>query len=61
MDSFYNLKLLKSILFKEIPIISFEKNKKLYLFRYFNKYLGFSFNQTKGEKWAVISRVLAKN
>ncbi len=40
MDSFYNLKLLKSILFKEIPIISFEKNKKLYLFRYFNKYLG---------------------
>ena len=40
MCSFYNLKLLNSILFKEIPIISFEKNKKLYLFRYFNKYLG---------------------
>ncbi len=35
-------------------------NKKKYI-AYFNKYLGFSFNQTKGEKWAVISRVLAKN
>jgi hypothetical protein len=28
---------------------------------YFNKYLGFSFNKTKGEKWGVISKILTKN
>lgn len=35
-------------------------DKKKYI-KYFNKYLGFSFNQTKGEKWAVISKILTKN
>lgn len=49
--------------------IKFKKNflnqillidKRKYM-NYFNKYLGFSFGQTEGEKWAVISKVLAKN
>lgn len=35
-------------------------DKKKYI-TYFNRYLGFSFNQSKGEKWAVISKVLAKH
>ena len=35
-------------------------DKKKYI-AYFNRYLGFNFNQTKGEKWAVISKVLGKN
>lgn len=35
-------------------------DKKRYI-TYFNRYLGFSFNETKGEKWDVISKVLAKN
>ena len=47
----FNKKILKKILLVD---------KKKYI-AYFNKYLGFSFNQTKGEKWAVISKVLAKN
>ena len=35
-------------------------DKKKYI-AYFNRYLGFNFNENKGEKWAVISKVLAKN
>ncbi len=38
----------------------FKIDKKKYV-QYFNNYLGFSFNQTKGEKWAVISKVLSTN
>ena len=47
----FNKKILEKILLVD---------KKKYI-TYFNRYLGFSFNQTKGEKWAVISKVLAKN
>ncbi len=47
----FNKKSLEKILYVD---------KKKYI-AYFNKYLGFSFNQTKGEKWAVISKILAKN
>ena len=39
-------------------ILMTDKKKHI---EYFNKYLGFSFNQTKGEKWAVISKILTKN
>ena len=35
-------------------------DKKRYI-PYFNRYLGFNFNETKGQKWDVISEVLAKN
>ena len=35
-------------------------DKKKYI-TYFNRYLGFNFNETKGQKWDVISEVLAKN
>lgn len=47
---------LKKFFLKKILMI----NKKKYI-KYFNKYLGFSFKQTKGEKWHVISSVLSKN
>ena len=47
----FNKKILKKI---------FLVDKKKY-FAYFNRYLGFTFNETQGEKWDVISKVLAKN
>jgi len=47
----FNKKILKEIL---------SVDEKKYV-AYFEKYLGFSFNQSKGEKWAVISKVLTKN
>lgn len=47
----FNKKILKEIL---------SVDEKKYV-AYFEKYLGFSFNQSNGEKWAVISKVLTKN
>lgn len=47
----FNKKILKEIL---------SVDEKKYV-AYFEKYLGFSFNKSKGEKWAVISKVLTKN
>ena len=51
----------KKVIFnKKILNRIFKIDKKKYV-QYFNNYLGFSFNQTQGEKWAVISKVLSTN
>ena len=50
----------KIILNKKIIQKIFLVNKRKYV-AYFNNYLGFNFNQTKGDKWDVISKALIEN